>query len=77
MTGQMAIIMATNARRSIGKRRDRSEKSRRLRINLEHDAPDKRSELYCVFASGNDGVGQDNSRDSDLKTRGWDAMKSA
>ncbi|WP_157083417.1 hypothetical protein [Bradyrhizobium manausense] len=41
MTELTAITMAATACHSIGKRRDRSEKTRRLRINREYDTPDK------------------------------------
>ncbi|WP_441267790.1 hypothetical protein AB7G19_10610 [Bradyrhizobium sp. 215_C5_N1_1] len=70
MTELTAMTIAATAHHSIGKRRDRSEKHRRLRINRQHDTRDKPSKLDCILASGNDGAGRDYSPDCALNTRG-------
>lgn len=43
--------MAATAHHSIGKRRDRSEKSQRLRINRKDDGSDKPSEPNRIFVA--------------------------
>ncbi|TFW56684.1 hypothetical protein CT676_33900 [Bradyrhizobium sp. MOS001] len=76
MTGLTAMTMAATAHHSIGKRRYRSEKSRRLRIKRKNYGPDKPSEPDRIFASGNDGAGQNCSRDCALNTRDLDIISS-
>lgn len=76
MTELTAIIVATNAQCSIGKRRGSIKKKRRPRIHREHGKPNKPSEPDRIFRLGNDGADQNCSRDCALNTRDLDIIRS-
>ncbi|WP_145984283.1 hypothetical protein [Bradyrhizobium nitroreducens] len=58
MTELTAMIMAATAHHSIGKRRDRSERKPTSAHQAQERRPDKPSEPDRIFASANDGSGQ-------------------
>ena len=69
MTELTAMTMAATARHSIGNGGIDQKDSQRLCIKRKNDGPDKPSEPDDIFASGNDGAGQNCSPDSALDTR--------